>query len=201
MKKVLLLSALVAFGCGEKKSDTASAKKESKAKTEVKERAAGTLKLAFYYQDSVATQFDYYRKQESIITAKQKEFQAEVDRMTRNYQEFLQRNDQKAQQGLLSQVQIQKIQEEAAKRQQQIMEFQQSRGGQLENEALQKSDEIGRKIDNYARMFCEENGLDIMLVHGRGGQVAYAHPSMDMTADFVAFLNEHEDEIQKDMAE
>lgn len=200
MKKVLLLSALIALGCGEKKTnETTSESKSEKPAAQVQERQAGTLKIAFYFQDSVASQFDYYRKQESIITAKQKEFQSEVDRMTRSYQEFLQRNDEKAQQGLLSQVQIQKIQQEAANRQQQIMDFQQTRGGQLENEALQKSDEIGRKIESYAKMFCEENQLDMMLVHGRGGQVAYANPSMDVTAAFIAYLNEHEAEIEKDM--
>jgi Skp family chaperone for outer membrane proteins len=199
MKRLIIFTALFAVACGQ--NDTKTTKDELKASSipSVENKQAGELKIAYYFQDSLATNFDYYSKQESIITQKQKEFQGELERMNRTYQEFIQRNDQKAQQGLLSQIQIQKIQEEAQNRQQQMMDFQQTRGSKLEQEALSKSDEIGRKIESYARQFCEENSLDILLVHGRGGQLAYMNPTMDVTSAFVQYLNNHETEIEKDM--
>jgi len=197
MKRLVVLVALAAVACGKEANKET---KKAKVPAQVEQKKVGELKIAFYDQDSLKLYFDYYREQDSLFQKKQLSFQNEVDRMSREYQEFLQRNDEKARQGLLSQIQIQKIQEEAANKERRIVEFQQTRGGQLERETVQKLEEIGNKIDVYSKQFCEENKLDILLIKAKGGQVAYMVPSMDLTEAFIAYLNEHEKEIQKDMA-
>jgi|TARA_R110000737_G_scaffold250424_1_gene260149 outer membrane protein len=191
---IALVSTFILIGCGEKK-------KENKTATPVKveERKIGSLKIAFYNQDSLKVQFKYYKEQDEEMQKKQKAFQAEVDKMTREYQDFLSSYDKQAQQGLLSQIQIQGIQEKAALKEQKIMKYQQDRGSQLENETIKKLEVIGNKLEAYSKKFSEDNNIDILLTHAAGGQLAYISSKMDVTAAFIEFLNQSEDEINKDL--
>jgi outer membrane protein len=199
MKKIIalaLVSTFVLIGCGEKK-------KEEKAKTPVKVegKKIGSLKIAFYNQDTLKVQFKYYKEQDEEMQKKQKAFQNEVERMTKEYQDFLGSYDKQAQQGLLSQIQIQGIQEKAAQKEQKIMRYQQDKGAQLEKETINKLEVIGKKLEAYSKKFSEEYNIDILLTHAAGGQLAYINPSMDVTVSFIEFLNQQEDEILKDMKE
>lgn len=198
MKKIFviaLVSTFVLIGCGEKK-------KENKATTPVKveERKVGSLKIAFYNQDSLKVQFKYYKEQDEEMQKKQIAFQKEVERMTKEYQDFLGSYDKQAQQGLLSQIQIQGIQEKAAQKEQKIMKYQQDRGSQLEKETIDKLEVIGKKLEAYSKQFSEANKIDILLTHAAGGQLAYISPNMDVTVAFIEFLNQQEEEIDKDIA-
>ena len=38
-----------------------------------------------------------------------------------------------------------------------------------------------------------------MLIHGDGGQFNYINPFMDVTKEFIAFLNENQASIEKDL--
>lgn len=197
MKKLIILSALIAIGCGaEKKEETA--KKSTPPNVESKQ--VGTLKIAFYNQDTLKKRFDYYREQESKFQDRQASFEREVERMSRDFQEFYQRNAEREAKGELSQVQLQQLQQVLAEKEQKIVQYQQQEGGKLEQETIRALDDIGRKIESYAKMFCEENGLDIMLVRGAGGQLAYINPGMEVTNEFINFLNEKEAEIKDDLS-
>jgi Skp family chaperone for outer membrane proteins len=197
MKKIfviVLVSAFALIGCGDKK-------KENSASTPVKveERKVGSLKIAFYNQDTLKSQFKFYREQDEEMQKKQKAFQAEVERMTKEYQDFLSSYDSQARQGLLSQIQIQGIQEKAAAKEQKIMKYQQDRGSQLEKETIDKLEVIGNKLEAYSKQFSEANKIDILLTHAAGGQLAYISPAMDVTDAFIDFLNQNEDKIAKDL--
>ena len=52
-----------------------------------------------------------------------------------------------------------------------------------------------RQLDSY----CEKHHIDILLMHGDGGQINYIHPNMDVTAEFVNFLNENQAQIEKEL--
>lgn len=198
MKKLVsfvIVSAFILIGCGDKN-------KQEKTGTPVKVevRKMGSLKIAFYNQDTLKTQFSYYKEQDEEMQRKQKAFQAEVDKMTKEYQAFLSSYDKQAQQGLLSQIQIQGIQEKAALKEQKIVKFQQDRGSQLEKETIDKLEVIGKKLEVYSKQFSEANQIDILLTHAAGGQLAYINPTMDVTTAFIEFLNKVEGEIEKDIA-
>ena len=38
-----------------------------------------------------------------------------------------------------------------------------------------------------------------MMIHGEGGQINYINPSMDVTKEFIAFLNENQKSIENDL--
>jgi Skp family chaperone for outer membrane proteins len=126
-------------------------------------------------------------------------FQREVDRMTKEYQEFLSLYDKQAQQGLLSQNQIQGIQQKAAEKEQKIVQYQQNEGAKIEKETMDRLEVIGKKIEAYSKQFSEENKIDILLTHAAGGQIAFINPTMEVTKEFIEYLNQHEEEIDKNL--
>jgi len=198
MRKIVtlvILSAFILIGCGEKKkNDSATA-----GPIKVEAKKMGSLKIAFYNQDTLKSQFKFYSEQDAAMQKKQLAFQRAVERMTKEYQDFIASYDGQAKQGLLSQIQIQGIQQKAAEKEQRIMKYQQENGERLEKETFDRLEVIGKKLEAYSRQFCEENKIDILLTHAKGGQLAFITPSMDVTDNFIQFLNDHEDEIAKDM--
>ena len=186
--------ALALVSCTDSKKGSPE---NSTPKVEV--RKAGELKIAFYHNDSIKEYFDYYKKEDAAVTKKQKAFQAEIQKRTEEYQNYLQRKDQEARQGLLSQNEMAQAQQKAQQMEASIMAYQQKEGGRLEEETMRKIEDINKKIEALGKKYCEKHGIDILLMHGQGGQLNYINPSMDVTKEFINFLNENQSQIEKDL--
>lgn len=198
MKK-LVSSAIIAClfvltACGDKKET----EKESTT-PKVESKKMGELKIAYYNQDSLKVHFDYYREQDSIVTKKQLSFQNEVQRRTTELQNYLMKNDERARSGLLSQNEIAQIQQVAQQKETSLMQFQQTEGAKLEEETYNKLEAIGNKIELFAKKYCEENNIDILMIYAKGGQFNYIHPSMDVTKEFTTYLNEQQNQLAEDI--
>lgn len=196
MNKIIILTVgILAFvsSCGK----TPEKPKENTT-PKVEARDMKGLKIAYYNSDSLKVMFDYFKEQDAIVTKKQQNFQKEVERRTRAYQDFIVRNNEKLQSGLLSENEQMQIQQRAQQMEAELMQYQQTEGGKLEKETLEKLESISKKIEVFGKEFSEENNIDILLIHGKGGQINFINPAMDVTKEFTAFLNEHQEEIEKD---
>ncbi|MBI2259111.1 MAG: OmpH family outer membrane protein [Flavobacteriia bacterium] len=156
------------------------------------------LKLAYYYQDSLKTGFEFYKKSDSSVTKKQLQFQAELEKRQKSLQEFLLTNDERAKSGQLSGFELQNIQQEAQRKEQALYQYQQNEGTKIEKETMEQLEVITKKIENAGKEFCKKNQIDVLLVHGSGGQINYIDPKMNVTKEFVNFLNEYQAKIEKD---
>ena len=134
-----------------------------------------------------------------LLLRKQKAFEAEIQRRSNEYQSFIQRNNERLQSGQLSEFDAQQIQQKAQKMEASLMQYQQNEGAKLEKESFDKSTAINKKIEAFGKEFSEKNGIDLLLMHGPGGQINFVNPSMDVTTEFVNFLNEKQAEIEKDL--
>lgn len=166
---------------------------------EVESRNLDGLKIVYYSNDSIKLNFLYYKDQDAIVTKKQKAFQAELQRRTNELQQYIQRNTEKQMNGLLSENEVVQIQQKAQQMEQSAMQYQQEQGAKLEEETMVKLEEISRKIEVLGKKYCELHKIDLMLIHGDGGQLNYINPSMDVTKEFIAFLNENQASIEKDL--
>jgi outer membrane protein len=193
LKIAFVVAGIVLASCGNKKT------KEENTVPDVQPKEIGQLKIAYYDSDSLKKYFDYYREQDSIVTKKQLSFQKEVERRTKEYQDYIVRNDEKARSGLLSQNEVMQIQQRIQQMEGALMKYQQEEGSRLENETLKKLEEISKKINVLGKQFSEENKIDILLINGQGGQLNYISPDMDVTKEFVAYLNKHQEDIEKDL--
>jgi Skp family chaperone for outer membrane proteins len=179
--------------CGEKKKETEN------AVPKVEAAKIGELKIAYYDSDSLKKHFDYYRIQDSLVTKQQLGFQKEVERRTKELQDYIVRKENEAKSGLLSQNEMLQAQQKAQQMEAELMNYQQTRGAQLENETVKKLEEISNKITVLGKQFSEENKIDILLIHGKGGQLNFINPAMDVTKEFIAYLNQRQDEIEKEI--
>ena len=196
MNKLIVAFAsmlLLTVACGKKEE----VKKDTTPKVEARDLKG--LKIAFYYNDSLKTQFTYFKNEEAKITKKQKAFEAEIQRRSNEYQSFIQRNNERLQSGQLSEYDAQIVQQKAQKMEASLMQYQQTEGAKLEKESFDKSTAINKKIEAFGKEFSEKHGIDLLLMHGPGGQINFVNPSMDVTMEFVNFLNEKQVEIEKDL--
>jgi Skp family chaperone for outer membrane proteins len=189
------IGLITLFACGKKVNE-----KPQNTIPTVKERDMKGLKIAFYNSDSLKLYFEYFKKEEAIVNAKQKKFEKEVDRRTREYQDYIVRNNEKLQKGLLSENEQMQIQQNVQQMEASLMQYQQTEGARLEKETMEKLEAIRKKIEVFGKQFSEENSIDILLIHGEGGQLNYINAAMDVTKEFTAYLNQHQGEIEKDIA-
>jgi Skp family chaperone for outer membrane proteins len=200
--KTILRKPLISFltfsilvsSCG---SDSKKEKKDTKPKVEARDTKG--LKIAFYSNDSIKEKFEYYKREDASVTKKQKAFQSELEKRSREYDNFVQRKDQEARNGLLSENEIMLAQQKAQQMQASIMQYQQTQGAKIEEETVKKLEAINKKIEALGKKYCELHGIDILLMHGQGGQLNYITPSMDVTNEFINFLNENQGQIEKEL--
>jgi hypothetical protein len=122
-----------------------------------------------------------------------------VERRTKAYEAFITKKDAEARGGLLSQNEIAQVQQRAQEMQNQIMQYQQSEGAKIEEQAMKSLEAVNKKIEAMGKRYCEKHHIDILLMHGDGGQINYIHPNMDVTTEFVNFLNENQAQIEKEL--
>ena len=174
-------------------------KDDASNKPTVITRYEKSLVIAFYHQDSLKERFDYYKREDQAVTRKQKAFEAELKRRSKELEDYIRRNDEKARSGLLSQNEIAQIQQKAQTMEQELMQYQQNQAAKIEEESVKKLEAITKKIETLGKMYCEKNGIDILLIQGVGGQLNFINEKMNVTSDFIRFLNENQASIEKDL--
>lgn len=195
MNKILVLAAMVSLtiiGCSEKKPATSTT-------TSVEKRDMKGLKIAYYNSDSLKEKFIFFKEQDSLMNAKQKSFEAEMQRKQGEFEAFITKNEGLMKQGLLSENEQVALSQKAQAMQKQIADYQQNQGQALEKEAIDKMTVIGNKVEKFAKEFSQKNKIDILLIHGKGGQIGFIESNMDVTKEFVNYLNEKQAEIAKDL--
>ena len=195
MRNLTMFFSLVILlvACGEKD------KIKSDSKPKIETRKLDGLKIAYYSNDSIKEYFEYYKREDAAVTKKQKAFQAELDKRTTELQNYVQRKDQEARSGLLSQNEIGMAQQKAQQMESNIMQYQQTEGAKLEAETEKKLEDISNKIEVLGKKYCEKYKIDILFMHGKGGQINYISEKMDVTNEFIQFLNENQEKIEKDL--
>lgn len=197
MKSLIVSASILGISLFTSCGDKPAAKKDTTPKVTV--RSLGGLKIAYYSNDSIKTNFDYFVKEEGIIKKKQKAFESEVERRTKAYEAFITKKDAEARGGLLSQNEIAQVQQRAQEMQNQIMQYQQTEGAKIEELAMKSLETVNKKIEALGKKYCEKHQIDILLMHGEGGQINYINSRMDVTSEFVNFLNENQAQIEKEL--
>ncbi len=193
MKKYLFVGISIAIlaACGNDK------KNEDKpdTKSKVESRNAEGLTIAYYDQDSVAKYFDYFKEQDSIISKKQLGFQQAVNVKQKAIEDYIRIQEDNMKRGLLSQNDINSVQQNIQSRQEQLYQFQESEGARIENERMQMMEALSNKMKLFSSDFCDENKIDILLIYAPGGQINFITPEMDVTKEFTAYLNQRQNDL------
>ena len=159
----------------------------------------GELKIAYYDQDSMKANFTYYKEQDAIVTKKQLAFQGIIEGKRKAMETYYNNFMKRAQNNELSQVESEGYQRNLQNQEAEMMQYQEREAAKLEKETLEKLEAVGNKIEQFSKAYCEENGIDILLIYAKGGQFNYINPTMNVTKEFTAYLNQKQKSIQKDL--
>ena len=193
----IIASSLILLSCSnesEKETELVSS-----APVNTLEKDTSGLVIAFYFNDSLKEGFTYYKNIDEDVSRKNLAFQTELQRKTNNLENFVSKKGAEAQQGLLSENEILKIQQKAQRMEAELMQYQQQEGAQLEAEVMRKLTDINNKVISFGKKFSEENGIDLLMGYADGGQINYVNPSMDVTRAFIDFLNKEQKLIEEDL--
>jgi len=192
-----ILSLLLVTSCGDNSN---SSENEVDDSTQVAKRQMGSdssgIAIAYYLQDSIATQFDFYREIDSMLKSKEISFQKELESKIRSYRQYEQDIQKRMDAGEITGYELEDIQNAAMQKQQAIQQFEQQRGGELQQESLQYQTALMNKISEAGREFSEMKGIDILYFYQKGGQITYISDSFDVTDDFIKFLNKREEQLR-----
>lgn len=165
----------------------------------VLEKDTAGLVIAFYFNDSLKEGFTYYKDIDEKVSRKNLSYQNELQSKTQALENFVAKKGAEANQGLLSQNEIAKIQEKAQRMEAELVQYQQREGARLEAEVMRELTAINNKVKSFGRKFSEANGIDLLLGYADGGQINYVNPTMDVTRSFIEFLNNEQKAIEADL--
>ena len=196
MSKLFFLTAfLLMISCGESKEKQKVIVKQVNL---VSQDSTGFI-IAYYYNDSIKQNFEYYKNIEAKFTSKQMIFQNQIESKTQKYQKYVTKKQKDIQAGLLSENEIMKVQQKAAEMEQVIVQYQQREGAELEANMMKNLQEITQKIESFGKIFSEKNGIDILMGYTSGQQINYINPQMDVTTSFIEFLNSEQTKLEKEL--
>jgi len=155
--------------------------------------------IAFYYNDSIKTGFDYYRKIEANLNSRQVSYQSQIQSKTQKYQNFVTKKQKDIQAGLLSENEMMQVQQKAAEMEQDIVQYQQREGARLEEDMLKNLESINKKLEAFGKLFSENHGIDILMGYSSGQQINYISPQMNVTSSFIDFLNNEQKKLEEDL--
>ncbi|RFC53783.1 OmpH family outer membrane protein [Brumimicrobium aurantiacum] len=202
-KTILGLSAtLLMASCAETSSNDTNSENTSKPveQTESKKENNG-LAMAFYYQDSIATQFGFYKEIDSILKVKEMNFQRELEAKYRAYQAYEADIQKKMENNEITGYQIDGIQQTAMEKQQSIQQFEQQRGAALQRESMDYQTNLMNKIAQAGKEFANKNDIDLLFFYQKGGQITFINDAYDVTDDFIKYLNKREEELMSGFEE
>lgn len=192
-----ILSIFLITSCGDKNNSSEDVADEN---SQVSKRQMGTdsseIAIAYYLQDSIATQFDFYREIDSMLKAKETSFQKELESKIRAYRQYEQDIQKRMDAGEITGYELEDIQNAAMQKQQSIQQFEQQRGGELQQESLQYQTALMNKISEAGREFSKKKGIDLLFFYQKGGQITYISDAFDVTGDFIDFLNKREEQLR-----
>lgn len=148
----------------------------------------GDLKIAFINSDSVLKHYEYFKVTRERLEAKGKK----LDQDLRNRAQGLQ-NDYEGYQrnvGNLTIGQAKAVEEDLAKKQQNLQLYQQSLSQELSNEEAKVTQELYTRVTDYIRKYGSENGLQVVLKFDTSSDLLFGSAGLDITKEITAGLNE-----------
>src|SRR5690554_1872841 len=196
-----LASSLFITACNNS-NETKTADEEVATPVQKKQMGDDTgIAMAFYYQDSIATQFNFYREIDSILKVKETNFQKELEGKYRAYQAYEADIQKRMQANEITGYQIEEIQQTAIQKQQSIQQFEQQRGAALQRESMEYQTALMSKIAEAGKEFSDKKNIDLLFYYQKGGQITFINNAYDVTEEFIQFLNKREDELMSGFQE
>ena len=149
----------------------------------------GQFRMAYFEMDSVAANFDLVKQVKTELAKKENEINAEVEKMTRTFQQRYGELQNKAQGGNMNQNEIDAASQELKKMDDDIK----VRKGQLDQEyndmMVRRQNDIKKVIEDYLREYNRTRNYSYIISYEQG-LFYFRDTAYNITADVVKGLNQ-----------
>jgi outer membrane protein len=160
----------------------------SKTSTSAASNVPSDIKIAYINSDSVLNSYDFFKATREILEAKGKKLDSDF----RNRAQGLQ-NDYNAYQknvGNLTIGQAKAIEEDLAKKQQNLQLYQQSLQQEVAKDEVKITQDLYKRITDYLKTYSAEQGYQIVLKYDPSSDVLFGAEPLDITKQVIQGLNE-----------
>lgn len=178
---VLALASVLFYSCDQKTATT------SETATTGEGMAAGEMKVAFVYTDSVINKYDYFKKMSEEITSKGQRFDSDLQSRARGFEQEVATFQQTG--GNMTPNQARAKQDELMQKEQNLMTYRNNLMQELSADEAKLMNDVYEQVQTYIKDYAKENGIDLILSYTRGGAMWYANNAIDVTASVVEGLN------------
>ena len=148
----------------------------------------GDIKIAYINSDSVLKNYEYFKVTRERLESKGKK----LDQDLRNRAQGLQ-NDYEAYQRNVSNLtigQAKSLEEDLAKKQQNLQLYQQSLTQEMSSEELKITQDLYKRVTDFLKKYGNEKGLQVVLKLDTSSDLLFGGESLDITKEVTAGLNE-----------
>jgi outer membrane protein len=151
-------------------------------------KAPSGLKIAYINSDSVLKYYDYFKDNKSILEAKGKKLDSDLQNRAQSLQ-----NDINAYQRNVSNLtigQAKAVEEDLTKKQQNFRLYQQSIEQELLNDQSKMNAALYGKITEFLKKYAQDSNLEIVFKFDTSSDVLYGSAGTDISQDVIKGLNE-----------
>lgn len=147
-------------------------------------------KVAYVDIDTLEANYSYFKKKKAEFETAQKNIDAELERGANALQNEYIGLQKQAQEGKMSQSEMESAQQRMMQKQQELENKRQRLGAKFlkDQEAFNK--EIHDNLNEYIKEYNEEKGYDYILSYSKDGSILYANPELDVTQDIIKGMND-----------
>lgn len=159
--------------------------KSSSTGTEIS--APKDLNIAYINSDTVLKYYDYFKVNRDKLESKGKKLDQDLRNRAQSFQ-----NDYEAYQRNLSNLtigQAKAVEEDLAKKQQNLQLYQQSLSQEMSVEEGKMTQELYQRVTGHLKKYGEQNGLQIVFKYDPTSDVLFGGPGLDITKQIVDGLN------------
>lgn len=148
----------------------------------------GDLKIAYINSDTVLKHYDYFKVNREKLEAKGKQ----MDTDFRNRAQGLQREITSYQNsaGNLTRNQAMAVEEDLAKKQQNLRVYQESLSQELAAEENKLNQELYQRVTSYLKEYGAQEGIHAVFKYDVTSDLLFAGNTLDITQQVIAGLNE-----------
>jgi len=154
-----------------------------------KEVVMSGVKIAYVDIDTLEANYDYFKKKKAEFETRQKNIDAELERMANALQNEYIALQKKAQNGELSQSEGEAAQQRLMQKQNELENKRSTLGNKYLKDQEDFNKEIHDNLHEYIKEYNEEMCYDYILSYSKDGSILYANDALDITRDVIEGMN------------
>jgi outer membrane protein len=161
---------------------------QTTAEEEAASASMGLPNIAYVNSDTLLEHYDFFKDKRVELEEKQKKLESEFQNRARGLENEIANFQQTA--NNMTMAQAKAVEEDLMRKRQNLMQYQQTLAGQLQQSEAEVSEALYDNLAQYLQEYGKEKDFKLVLTYTKGSGVLYASDSLDITQQVIAGLNE-----------